>query len=70
MIDPKETDLAIPATPEDVATVLRAAAAQYREAQSELQAAWQDKNAGRPWGRIATVLEVAAGRVEKIVSEA
>ena len=58
------------ATPEDVPTVLRAAADQFRQATADLQAAWGDKSAGVIWTQFATILERAAkscdAAIEKI----
>ena len=51
--------------PEAVAPVLRRAAQQYAESASELQSAWQDKNAGKAWTRIARILERAADQIDK-----
>jgi len=56
-------------TPEKVATILRAAADQYRESTIELQSAWQDKNAGRVWSRIATRIERCAAAVDEITAD-
>ncbi|HEU4985376.1 MAG TPA: hypothetical protein VFT58_07020 [Nitrososphaera sp.] len=52
--------------PDQVADVLRAAAEQYHDAASELESAWQDKDAGRPWSKIAAILERAAASIDKI----
>ena len=48
------------ATPEDIARVLRNAAQRFYEARGELQSAWQDKQAGRVWSKLAKILERAA----------
>jgi len=50
--------------PDQVVPVLRAAAEVYQESSSELQSAWQDKSAGRPWRVIARILEQAADKIE------
>lgn len=50
--------------PDEVPKVLRAAAEQYQESASELDGAWQDKGAGRPWRTIAKILEWAASKIE------
>lgn len=52
--------------PAHVAGILRAAAERYREAHTELAASWQDKNAGRIWSRIATILDRAARSVDNL----
>ena len=46
--------------PEDVATVLEHVATIFRNNADELDAGWQDKTAGRPWRKIATILDRAA----------
>ena len=51
-------------SPDQVATVLRAAAQAYYESQGELQAAWQDQQAGHDWSIIARELERAADRID------
>lgn len=61
---PKDLNLDV-SKPEDVASVLNEAADSYRQSASELEAAWQDKNAGRPWEVIADVLENASIRIGK-----
>ncbi len=53
--------------PEKVSAILRAAAEAYRESQSELQSAWQDSQAGKPWQHIANILERAAASVDRAV---
>ena len=45
--------------------VLRAAAEAYYESASELESAWQDRGAGRPWEIIARILEKAADKIEE-----
>ena len=52
-------------SPEEVADVLDEAAQAYREGAAELEAAWQDKGAGRPWDIIARELEGCAERIRK-----
>lgn len=54
-------------SPEKVARILRDAAESYYESASELESAWQDSGAGRPWEKIAKILEAAADRVDKAV---
>jgi hypothetical protein len=51
--------------PDKVAPVLRRAAEKFYESASELEAAWQDKAAGRPWIKIAQILERAANSIDK-----
>ena len=52
-------------SPDQVAAVLRAAAQAYYESRGELQAAWQDQQAGRDWSIIARELERAADRIDR-----
>lgn len=52
--------------PDQVANVLRQAAQEYYESAGELEAAWQDKYAGKPWTAIAKILEAAADKIDKI----
>jgi hypothetical protein len=51
--------------PDKVAPVLASAAQQFYDSASELQSAWQEKAAGRPWEIIAKELEAAASRIKK-----
>lgn len=51
--------------PDKVAPVLRAAARAYYDSASELESAWQERQAGAPWLRIALILERAAKDVDK-----
>jgi acyl-CoA reductase-like NAD-dependent aldehyde dehydrogenase len=51
-------------TPEKVAEVLRRAAQRFYESAGELESAWQDKNAGKVWERMARILERAADSCE------
>ena len=62
----RDLDLDVDA-PDKVADVLRAAAEAYEESATELQSAWQDREAGRPWSRIARILERAADQIEKVL---
>ena len=55
-------------SPEKVALVLRDAADRFRESQSELSAAWQDKHAGAIWGKLAAILDRAADQADKATS--
>lgn len=59
------TDLDVDA-PEQVSAVLRKAAEAYRYSQGELQSAWQDKNAGKAWAKIARELEKLAAKLDKL----
>jgi len=52
--------------PDKVARILRNAAEAYGAAEVELSSAWQDPGAGRPWGRIARILEKAADQVDRV----
>lgn len=65
----RTTDLNEPAAPDGIPDVLRYAADKMRDANSELEAAWQDKGAGNVWSHIATELERTALRVEKIIAK-
>ena len=56
----KPIDLNSIADPQQVAALLRAAADAYRESAIQLEAAWQARSAGRPWSRIANILDRAA----------
>lgn len=62
----KSLDLDVDA-PDKVASILRAAAEAYYESSGELEAAWQDREAGRPWTKIARILERAADQIERAV---
>lgn len=53
--------------PDQVPRVLRDAAEAYEESASELDSAWQDREAGRPWSKIARILERAADQIEKVL---
>jgi hypothetical protein len=46
--------------------VLLRAAQQYYESAGELEAAWQDRQAGKIWDRIARELERCAARIDKL----
>lgn len=58
------TDLDVD-SPDKVAPILRHLADSYRESASELATAWQDKNAGKVWDRLARILDRAADQAEK-----
>lgn len=52
-------------TPEEFIAALRAQADKCREAQSDLQEAWQDENAGNFWSLAANKLDRMAGSLER-----
>jgi hypothetical protein len=52
-------------SPDKVSRVLRNAAQEYYESASELEGAWQDPEAGKPWEQIARILESAARAIDK-----
>jgi hypothetical protein len=56
-------------SPDKVAGVLTAVATAYQESAVELSAAWQDRQIPMIWAAIATELDVAAWRIEKIVKQ-
>lgn len=64
----KEYNLDVDA-PEKVPEVLHRVADAYRDSQSTLQSDWQDKNAGKIWGKIATILEKAADQINKEIAK-
>lgn len=53
------------ASPDELAKVLRGAAQDYRESQTELAAAWGDLEAGRVWDKFADILDAAADKCDK-----
>jgi hypothetical protein len=57
-------------SPDQVASVLRAAAERYINDSMDLDAAWQSKTAGQPWRTIAIaqILERAADSIDKHIS--
>lgn len=57
------------AAPEQVPLTLRYAAQGYRESVGELQAAWQDADAGTVWAKLADELERSANRCEAIIAK-
>lgn len=57
------------ASPGEVAGVLRRAADKFHESAGELESAWQDKSAGRPWSVIARALERAADQIDKALAK-
>lgn len=60
----KKLDLSNVSSPDEVPEILRAAAQEYYDAESELQTAWQDRNAGKIWGDFARILERAAASMD------
>jgi hypothetical protein len=62
------TDLDVD-VPEKVPAVLRAVAQRYYESAADLQAAWQDKHAGRVWREFAQILERAAASCDRAVAK-
>jgi hypothetical protein len=55
--------------PGKVAGVLTAAATAYQVSAVELSAAWQDHQIPKIWTAIASELDLAAWRIEKIVKQ-
>jgi hypothetical protein len=55
--------------PDKVAGVLSAAATTYQESAVELSAAWQDRNIPMIWSAIASELDRAAWKIERIVKQ-
>jgi hypothetical protein len=55
--------------PDKVAGVLTAAATAYQESAVELSAAWQDRQIPIIWAAIASELDIAAWKIEKIVKQ-
>lgn len=51
--------------PHKVSDVLHSAAFVYLDSASELDSAWQNTSAGRPWRMIAKVLASAAVKIDK-----
>lgn len=52
-------------SPDKLAPVLRAMSEQFIADAMELDAAWQDSSAGKPWVALAKVLERAAEQADK-----
>lgn len=52
-------------SPEKVIPVLRRAIEAFYDSAVELESAWQDRSAGKPWIVIAKELEKAANNIEK-----
>lgn len=57
------------ATPEEVPKVLREAVEKFYDSVGELESAWQDKKAGKVWGKIAAILDTTADKIEKIIEK-
>ena len=55
--------------PDKVAGVLTTAASAYQESAVELSAAWQDRHVPMIWAAIASELDLAAWKIEKIVKQ-
>ena len=55
--------------PGKVAGVLTAAATAYQESAVELSAAWQDHQIPKIWTAIASELDLAAWKIEKLVKQ-
>jgi hypothetical protein len=55
--------------PDKVAGVLTAAATAYQSSAVELSAAWQDRHIPMIWAAIASELDIAAWKIEKIVKQ-
>jgi hypothetical protein len=55
--------------PNKVAGVLTAAATAYQQSAVELSATWQDRQIPMIWAAIASELDLAAWRIEKIVKQ-
>lgn len=63
---PRDLDLDVDDV-EKLPQILREAADAYRESESELSSAWQDKQAGKVWGKVAKILERAADQIDKVI---
>jgi hypothetical protein len=55
--------------PDKVVSVLTAAATAYQASAAELSAAWQDRQIPMIWAAIASELDIAAWRIEKLVKQ-
>ena len=55
--------------PDKVASVLTAAATAYQSSAVELSAAWQDRQIPMIWAAIASELDIAAWKIEKLVKQ-
>ena len=56
-------------TPDRVAGVLTGAATAYQASAVELCAAWQDRHIPMIWAAIASELDIAAWKIEKLVKQ-
>ena len=55
--------------PDKVASVLTTAATAYQASAVELSAAWQDRQIPMIWAAIASELDLAAWKIEKLVKQ-
>jgi hypothetical protein len=55
--------------PDRVVGVLTAAATAYQTSAVELAAAWQDRHTPMIWAAIASELDIAAWKIEKLVKQ-
>ena len=55
--------------PDKVASVLTATATAYQSSAVELFATWQDRHAPMIWAAIASELDIAAWKIEKLVKQ-
>jgi hypothetical protein len=55
--------------PDKVAGVLTAAASAYQQSAVELSAAWQDRYVPMIWAAVASELDLAAWKIERIVKQ-
>jgi hypothetical protein len=55
--------------PDKVAGALTAAATAYQESAAALCAAWQDRHIPMIWAAIASELDIAAWKIEKLVKQ-
>jgi hypothetical protein len=60
----RATDFGDADHPDKIPGILRRAAEQAYDAAGELESAWQDKAAGKPWLMVARELERCADRIE------
>jgi hypothetical protein len=67
-VSKSETNLDVDA-PDKVAGVLTAAATAYQARAVELSAAWQDRHTPMIWAAIASELDIATWKIEKIVKQ-
>ena len=55
--------------PDKVAGVLTAAATAYQKSAVEISAAWQDRDIPMIWAAIASELDLAAWKIDKLVKQ-